>query len=499
MTPPIAADAGVDPPPGVTETAARVADGTTTAAAEVDAALRRIARHDPVLRSFTTVFDDDARRDAAALDAAMSDAAPGPLHGVPIAIKDDTDVAGVVTSHGGRAFTTPAPADADIVARLRSAGAIPVGKTAVPELCIWPFTETRTFGITRNPWSPTDGPPLSAAGSSGGSAAAVAAGLVPAATGGDGGGSIRLPAAWTGLFGLKMGAGRVSSAPHDELWRGLGQLGVLTRSVADAALLYQVLADPSAARRDPGAADDGAAVALDASGRPLPDLIAAAATDPAPLRIAVSAAVTGPGVPGADPSVRAALTATAALLASLGHDVREVDPGYPRVAPEFMALVAGGVRDGAAGADRPDLFEPRTRRFLRGARLLDGPRRSRWLRARLERITREWNTRFFGDIDVLLMPTTATAAPIADQLDSTSLVATLWKAAPVAGYTSIWNALGNPAASLPAGTDDADRPLAVQLVAAPGREDLIVAVAAQLERAGDRHRVRLPAGYADVR
>ena len=143
-----------------------------------------------------------------------------PLLGVPIAVKDDIDVAGEVTTYGTNAYGAPAAADAEVVRRLREAGAVIIGKTNVPELTQWPFTETATFGATRNPWNLQHAP----GGSSGGSAAAVAAGLVGAALGSDGAGSIRIPAAWCGLFGLKPQRGRVSMAPAlARLARPVGQ------------------------------------------------------------------------------------------------------------------------------------------------------------------------------------------------------------------------------------------------------------------------------------
>ena len=155
---------------------------------------------------------------------------------MPIAVKDDIDVAGEVTALGSNAYGEPAAADAEVVRRLRAAGAVIIGKTNVPELCVWPFTETATFGATRNPWDLQRAP----GGSSGGSAAAVAAGLVGAALGSDGAGSIRIPSAWCGLFGLKPQRGRVSLAPRPRAWNGLSVDGVLTRRVADTALFHDV-------------------------------------------------------------------------------------------------------------------------------------------------------------------------------------------------------------------------------------------------------------------
>lgn len=195
---------------GAAAIAEKTLSGELSARDVTDYFLDRIERHNPVLNAFITVLAEQAREDADGLDEkAHRGEELGRLHGVPIAIKAENDVEGVVTTFGGSGFSTPAPADSAVVARLRAAGAVIVGTTAMPEFGIWPFTESVANGATRNPWNTAYSP----AGSSGGTAAAVAAGLVPAAIGGDGGGSIRLPSAWCGLFGLKPQRGRVSSAP----------------------------------------------------------------------------------------------------------------------------------------------------------------------------------------------------------------------------------------------------------------------------------------------
>src|SRR5947209_14908460 len=175
--------------------------------------------------------------EAAQADARVRAGENRPLLGVPVAIKDEIDLAGEITSYGTGAMVSKAAADADVVRRLRAAGAIIVGKTKMPELGLWPFTESVTWGITRNPWDLERTP----GGSSGGSAAAVAAGLVPAAMGADGAGSIRIPAACTGLFGLKPHTGRVPRAPHDQDGTHWICFGALTRTVADSQLMLETL------------------------------------------------------------------------------------------------------------------------------------------------------------------------------------------------------------------------------------------------------------------
>src|SRR5215211_2436488 len=227
--------------------------GETTSQELTELFLGRIERHDPALNAFRVVFGERARAEAAQADARRRSGDRRPLLGIPLAIKDDTDVAGELTAHGTSAVDEPARADSQVVSRLRTAGAVLLGKTHVPELEITPFTESPTFGITRNPWDLQRTP----GGSSGGSGAAVAAGLCSAALGSDGGGSIRIPAACCGLFGLKPQRGRVSTAPSVEPWHGLSTWGALSRRVADSALFYDAIRDggPSfadAAAREPG-------------------------------------------------------------------------------------------------------------------------------------------------------------------------------------------------------------------------------------------------------
>src|SRR3954451_14433574 len=174
-----------------------VRDGEVTPTELVRLSFERIHRLDPQLNSFRLLFEERALLEAEQAEARLRAGDERPLLGVPIAIKDEVDVVGEVNLHGTDAFTEPASADSEMVRRLREAGAIVVGLTLLPELAICVFTESATYGVTRNPWNLQRSP----AGSSGGSGAAVAAGLVPIASAGDGGGSIRLPAASCGLFG----------------------------------------------------------------------------------------------------------------------------------------------------------------------------------------------------------------------------------------------------------------------------------------------------------
>jgi amidase len=424
--------------------------------------LRRIERLDPTLNAFRIVTADQALAEAAARDATPP-ADRGPLHGIPIAIKDELDVAGQLTTFGGAARETPATTDSESVRRLRAAGAVIIGKTRMPEFGQFPFTESAAGGYTRNPWDTTRTP----GGSSGGTAAAVAAGLTAAGLGGDGGGSIRIPAACCGLFGLKPQRGRVSSAPAPDLWHALGTVGPLTRSVRDSALIYDAIRGnlPSDRYR----AEDPAVSFEEATN-----------AEPRRLRIAVSSRAATAGVRLATEQA-GALENMAETLRELGHEVRDVDLRYPQVPPAFVPQFYGGVRGEAARVERPDLLERRTKQTLLLARLFP-PAAVSWAVRHGARIAATIN-RVFDEHDLLLTPTIPAPPRPVGALDGIGSLHASLRAIPYVAYTAVWNVCGNPAASVPAGFTPAGLPLAVQLVAPPHDEITILAAAAQLERA----------------
>jgi amidase len=322
---------------GAAEQARMLAAGSITAPELLELYLDRIARLDRELRCYRVVLADSARQEAGVAQDRLNSGERLPLLGVPIAIKDDVDVAGEVTTYGTAAHGPAPTQDAEVIRRLREAGAVILGKTAVPEMMIWSFTETVTFGATRNPWN-TDYTP---GGSSGGSGAAVAAGLAPMAVGSDGMGSIRIPSTWCGLFGVKPQRDRVPLAPHDDAWNGLSVNGPIARTVEDAALFLDVTAP------------DGGFV--EAAGR-----------EPGRLRIALSTKVPPPLMARVGKAQRAAVDEAGALLRELGHDVVERDPDYPpNAVAQALSRYFRGVYDDVQALPYPERLDARTRSFAR--------------------------------------------------------------------------------------------------------------------------------------
>jgi amidase len=444
------------------ETARRTTAGEVSAREVVEASLARIAHLDPGLNAFSVVLAERARAEADARDAARAAGEPpGPLHGVPVAIKEEVDVAGCVTTFGGEANSTPVADDAEIVRRLRAAGAVVVGKTTMPEFGAFPYTESASRGITRNPWDPTRTP----GGSSGGSAVAVSTGMVPVAIGGDGGGSIRIPSACCGLFGLKPQRGRVTTAPHPHLWWALGTAGPLTRSVRDSALVYDVI-------RGNVEGDLYRAGETDL-------FLEAVRRDPGRLRIGWSTKAAAVGV-RPDPLHIGAGEETARLLADLGHDVRVVDPAYPDITPAFVPQFFAGIRSEAAIVEHPERLERRTRETVRlGAWVRPGVV-DRALRM-TETLSRKAN-RVFDSVDVLLTPAIAHRPPPVGVISGLGTVRSSLVSMPAIGYAAIWNVAGNPAAAVPCGPGPDGLPVAVQLVGPTDGEPVLLSVAAQLER-----------------
>jgi amidase len=452
-----------DLPAGLQEQADLVAAGAVSSRELVDAALARIAATQPTLNAFRCVCPDAAREEADAVDRRVRAGERAALLGVPVAIKDDTDLAGETTPFGCAGPFERKAEDAEVVRRLRAAGAVIVGKTTTPEFGQWPFSEGPAFGITRNPWSLDHTP----GGSSGGAAAAVAGGLVAGAIGSDGAGSVRIPAAWTHLVGIKPQRGRVSTWPEPEPFNGLTVLGPLARTVHDAALLLDVLAgnrDGDPHRPAP----------------PREPYVRAARRDPGRLRIALSLRppFTGPR-PRLHPHVRAAVERLARVLGDLGHYVTAAEPRYGLIGATFMPRSMAGVREWARRVPDPALLDPRTRHNAAVGRVLGGPLLA--LARAAERPLRHRVGRIFRRFDVVLAPTTAKPPPRAGLLDGLSGWATDKLIVGACPYAWPWNVLGWPGVNVPAGLTRDGLPIGAQLLGPAASEELLVSLAAQLE------------------
>jgi amidase len=437
---------------GVAGQAELVRSGEVSARELVELALGRIEQLDGELNSFGAVYRERALAEAERADERRYRGESAPLLGVPIAVKDEIDIAGEVTSRGTGAVRERAPADAEVVRRLREAGAIVVGKTTMPELGLWPFTESVTWGVTRNPWDPDRTP----GGSSGGSAAAVAAGLVPAAIAVDGAGSIRIPAACCGLFGLKPQRDRVPRAPHDSDGRHWLCFGAVTRSVLDTALVLDVIGDGT--------------------------FTEAAQATPRRLRVAVSEAFPS-GVRGTlSDEVLGALRGTADLLRSLGHEVVEADIDFQaRDVPVIVGLMFRGIHDFVQEIELPQRLERRTRALARPGVLISDRLVERLLDAERRMVDRV--CRLFADHDMLLTPVMSEPAVPAGIMEGRgAIVSYLWETRWVP-FNVLWNSTGQPAASVPAGFSATGLPLAVQLVGRPHDEATLLSLSAQIEQA----------------
>jgi amidase len=443
---------------GAAALARLLADGAVTAPAVLANYLERIARLDPEFRSYRVVLADSARREAAAAQDRLDHGERLPLLGVPIAVKDDTDVAGEVTTYGSSAHGPTCAEDSEVVRRLRAAGAVILGKTSVPELMIWPFTETLTFGATRNPWNVDFTP----GGSSGGSGAAMAAGLAALAHGSDGMGSIRIPCTWSGLFGIKPQRDRVPLAPHDGAWSGLSAYGPIARTVEDAALFLDVT-----------------------TARPEPDggFVAAAARAPGRLRIALSTKVPPPMIARVATPQRSAVAEAGALLRELGHDVVERDPDYPASAVYAQALPRyfRGVHDEAMALPRRERLDRRTRTFARIGGLVS-ERRLASVCAAEAAVTARVNA-IFDDVDVVITPGTAAGPSRVGAYQRRGAISTLALVAARVPFGAMFNVTGQPAAVVPWGFDGNGIPTSIQLVGRPFDEAALLSLSAQIESA----------------
>jgi len=478
-----------------------VRSGEVTAAELVEQAIARIERDNPTLNAVIHPLFKQARRQA--LDTGN---AGTPFNGVPFLVKDLlTTIAGAPYSKGCRALKHyRSPDDSELMKRYRAAGLITLGKTNTPEFGLMGVTEPVAFGPTRNPWDPGRSP----GGSSGGSAAAVAAGFVPMAGGGDGGGSIRIPAACCGLFGLKPSRGRTPTAPLGAIWQGAAQEHVLTRSVRDSAALLDAVQ---------GCAP-GAPYVIAPPERPYLEELT---TPPGRLRIAWS--TESPLGGDVDRACIAAVERAVALLGELGHQLEEARPDYDgrALAMSYMTMYFGEV-----AAELKELGQ-----------LLGRPARTgdveplTWMFGLLGRATSAgefvqsqqlWNTlgrtmgAFYQRYDLYLTPTTATLPPLvgADQPSAPErMLVRLTNALGAGGllkasglveqiattalarvpFTQLANLTGLPAMSVPLYWHEERLPVGVQVMAPFGAEARLLQLAAQLEQAAPWFGRRPPA------
>jgi amidase len=445
-----------------TAQAAAIRAGEVSATELLELYLTRIEAHDPVLRAYVTVDAEGARRAAAAADARTARSAPDelpPFHGVTISVKDVIDVAALPTTHSCKVLVDNVASDDDpLVERFRAAGFVVLGKTNVPEFCT-SMTSSELNGICRNPWDRTRTP----GGSSGGAAAALAAGMCAVAHGTDGAGSVRSPASFCGLVGVKPTRGLVDFGPErGNPYYGTSVDGVLTRSVRDATAMLEVF-----------------------QGRPERAFV----TDrsrPRDLRVAV--ATDAPfGTTTAE--CAEAATRTAGVLADLGHEVEEAAPEWATI----LATAAGPMSVPGAAAlislDEIDGVEPRNRPMVRSLAGLTVVEHARWVdqvRAAASEFLRFWDT-----YDVLVTPTAGIVAP--------SVSWAPWDQSPddhMATFMSFpnfaqpFNLSGQPAMNVPTVWSTGGLPIGVHLAGRRGDDTLLLQVAAQLETAmpwADRH------------
>jgi amidase len=455
--------------------------GDLSAGELVDAAITRVEKVNPELNAVIHPLFEKARAAATRpLDARV------PFPGVPIVLKDlDGTSAGDPMHLGNRALRDAgyvADHDSTLIAKLREAGCIPIGKTNAPEFGLLPTTEPVAYGPTRNPWNTEH----SAGGSSGGSAAAVASGMVAIGHAGDGGGSIRIPASACGLFGLKPTRGRVSMGPDlGEAWGGLVVRHVVTRSVRDSAAVLDVLAGEMPG--DPYAAAPPS--------RPFAREVGA---DPGTLRVGVRTSAPAAIVVTDDECV-AATEDAARLLESLGHSVEEASPtalDEVELLTMFSAVMATGVvweivelgrmlgREVTAN-DVERLTWAQYEAGL-GASSIDYVRAINGIHGWSRRVAEWWAPPALGgeEFDLLLTPTMAEPPPRLGEIDPNAAepLEALARSTPFAVYTAPFNITGQPAMSVPLYWEASrDLPVGVQLVAASGREDLLFRVASQLE------------------
>jgi aspartyl-tRNA(Asn)/glutamyl-tRNA(Gln) amidotransferase subunit A len=448
------------------ELAARIRTKAVSPVEVVDLVLARIERWNPRLNAFCAVTAEDAREAASAAEVSVMTGEPlGPLHGVPVSVKDLVFTRRVPTTAGSRLFADHVPEeDAVVVERLKGAGAILIGKTTTPEFGHKGVTDSPLFGVTRNPWNPE----MTPGGSSGGAGAAVAAGLGPLAVGTDGGGSIRIPASFCGIYGLKPSFGRVPSYPNFPGWHGVSVTGPMTRTVRDAALMLDVIAGPDDRDRHSLPAEAGASY------------LAACDAGIAGLSVAWSPDL---GHARVDPEVARLCGHAAERFESLGCHVEVVTPSWDDPEETFRAMGAAEMHAawGRAMADDPERLDQSLVALLRYGRTVGI---ETYLGA-LQRREAFWTDvqRFLARFDLLITPTVAvppfpTGRPAVKEIDGHPVSPLGWLP-----FTFPFNLTGQPAATVPVGFTSAGLPVGLQIVGRRHGERAVLAASAAFEAA----------------
>jgi len=445
------------------EIAARVREKEISPVEVTEAFLARIDKLNPTINAYVTLTPELAREAAKRAETAlMTGAALGPLHGVPFSVKDLIFTAGVRTTAGSLVYRDFVPdADSLVVSRLKTAGGIMLGKTNTPEFGYKATTENLMFGETRNPWALDKTP----GGSSGGASAATAAGLAPLSVGTDGGGSIRIPASCTGIYGLKPTFGRVPSLPGFGGWHSLAHTGPLTRTVADAALMMDVIALP----------DERDRLSVPT---PAQTFSQAIQSHPRKLRIGWTHDL---GYAAVDPQVVSVVEKAVLAFREIGWEVEEANPGFPDPVDIFTTTVRAEnyVVAGELLAKHGGLLDPGMRAFVQvsaGISALD------YLRANQERAKLcDQLAAFFAKYDLLVTPTLP-APPIAV---NARLKEVAGRKIHIIGwliFTYPFNLTGNPAASVPCGWTTDGLPIGLQIVGRRFADDLVLQASATFEQ-----------------
>jgi aspartyl-tRNA(Asn)/glutamyl-tRNA(Gln) amidotransferase subunit A len=447
------------------ELAALIRARTISPVEVVEAVLARIERLNPALNCFAAVTAEEARDAAVAAEVAVMTGEPlGPLHGVPVSIKDLVFTRRVATTGGSRLFADHVPEeDAVSVERLKGAGAIIIGKTTTPEFGHKGVTDSPLFGITHNPWNPA----LTPGGSSGGAGAAVAAGLGPLAVGTDGGGSIRVPASFCGIYGLKPSFGRVPQAAGFPGWETLSHTGPMTRTVRDAALMLDVIAGP----------DDRDRYSLPAAGR---SFLAACEEDLAGLSVAWTPDL---GYARVDPEVADLCAAAAERFESFGGHVEVVSPSWDD--PEEIFRVLAGAETWSVWGERVpsdgEQMDRSLRAFLKFGATVTAAQYLRAQRRRHELWTEV--QRFLARFDLLITPTVAVppfevGKPGLNEINGQPCSPLGWMP-----FCFPFNLTGQPAATVPVGFTSAGLPVGLQIVGRRHADHTVLAASAAFEAA----------------